>query len=119
MLGPKPQHALALVLAKGTQPIDMRVGTGFQHGRCLQMQVDVRLQFYGTGHEFMPSRQHHPTASFGRTAVDGPLNGRSIIGDTVAFRSKYHHVIGLCVQCQYRQQCNRQHVSSKVHYRFS
>ena len=37
ILRPKPQHALAAILAKGAELIDTLIGIGLQHRRGLQM----------------------------------------------------------------------------------
>ena len=95
---PKPQHALSPVLTKGTEMINLLVGIGFQHCRCLKMQVDIRLQLQWPGKENMVTWKHNLPSTLTRTGINGMLNSHGIIGRSIAFRAESHHIIYLCIQ---------------------
>ena len=107
--GPNPHHALATILAEGALRVEALIGIAEQRRRRLQVQLHITFQLQGATKEGMLARQQHPSAAFQRTFVDGLLQGRGIVGLTVAFSSEIQHVVntlGSCRQGQYQQKEN-------------
>jgi len=60
------------------------VGAENQYGAFGEMQIDVAFHYDGPTAEIASGSEHHATAALIRTAVDGGLNGRSVVIHTVA-----------------------------------
>ena len=115
---PQPHHALAAVLLEGAEAIFPLVGMGHKAAVHIEVEVDVRLQLYGTRHKGMTRRQEHLSPTLPRAFVDGTLQGHGIVGKTVARGSVVHHVVDvcLCCSCQHPHQCRCHHQPSALLY---
>ena len=97
ILGPEPEHALALVFAEGAEAVKTLVGMGLERGRGVEHQFDVRFQLNGACQESVVPGKIHLASSIGTTLVDGALDGRRVVGLTIAAGTISRDIIYRCL----------------------